>query len=266
MTELMGVDTSTPEGVLANLIRRGGRSAYIDPAQLQSLPHQPLQDAEFGVPLPAPGKVIGAPANYYEHVDEMPDAQTIMDWGAFLKAPSSVIGPRGVVQLPYTDKRTDYEAELAVVIGSTTRNVSADRALDQVFGYTCLLDITVRSTEDRSTRKSFDTFTPLGPWITTVDEIGDPGRLDLKCWVNAALRQHSSTSKLIYGVHELIAYISSVMTLHPGDVIATGTPAGVGPIVAGDVIAVEINGLGRLEVDVRADYAIPYADRPGKRR
>lgn len=223
-------------------------------------------EALWSAPLPRPGKIIGAPANYYDHVDEMPDAHTIMDWGAFLKAPSSLLEHGGLIRLPYSDKRTDYEGELAVVIGSTARHISTSAALEYVFGYTCLLDVTVRSTEDRSTRKSFDTFTPLGPELVTSDEIGDPGSLELHCWVNGELRQHTSTAKMIYDVPTLIAYVSSVMTLYPGDVIATGTPAGVGALADGDSVAVEISGIGRLEVAVTAHDAVPYGDRPGAGR
>ncbi|TWP50446.1 fumarylacetoacetate hydrolase family protein [Lentzea tibetensis] len=212
-------------------------------------------------PLPPPSKVIGAPANYYDHVDEMPDSHTVVDWGLFLKAPSSIIGHGGTIRLPYLDKRTDQEGELGVVIGRFARNVSPEKALDHVFGYTCVLDITVRSTEDRSLRKSFDTFTPMGPEIVTADEV-DPSDLELRCWVNDELRQHTSTAKMIYDVPRLIAYASAAMTLNPGDVIATGTPAGVGPLADGDKVVLDISGVGRLEAGVSADGAIPYDDRP----
>ncbi|MDF3337113.1 fumarylacetoacetate hydrolase family protein [Mycolicibacterium septicum] len=218
-------------------------------------------DQLWTAPLPRPTKIVGAPANYYEHIDEMPDAHTIMDWGVFLKAPSSLIGPGEQIRLPYSDKRTDQEAELGVVIGRTARHVPASAALDYVFGYTCLLDITVRSSEDRSARKSFDSFTPIGPHVVTADEISEPGNLELRCWVDGELRQQSSTRKMIYDIPTLIAYASSVMTLHPGDLIATGTPAGVGPLADGNRVAVDIFGIGRLEVDVTAHAAIPYDDR-----
>jgi 2-keto-4-pentenoate hydratase/2-oxohepta-3-ene-1,7-dioic acid hydratase in catechol pathway len=192
--------------------------------------------------------------------------QTIAEYGVFLKANSSVIGSGGVIRLPYLDKPIHHEVELAVVIGRTARHVSVEKALDFVFGYTCGLDITVRSTEDRSTRKSFDTFTPLGPWVVTPDEVGDPHNLELHCWVNGVLRQQANTRDLIFNVAELIAYTSSVMTLWPGDVILTGTPAGVGPITDGDRLLVEIEKVGRLEVTVTAEGAIQYASRPGSRR
>lgn len=190
---------------------------------------------------------------------------SVADLGVFLKANSSVIGPGQDIVLPYTDKRTDQEGELGVVIGRITSNVDATDALDHVFGYTCVLDITVRSGEDRSTRKSFDTFTPIGPWIVTADEIPDPDSLDLRCDVGGVTRQRTNTADLIFGVAELIAYTSSVMTLHPGDVIATGTPAGVGPLSHGDRVVLEIDRVGRLEVGVDGSRATPYEQRPGRR-
>lgn len=253
----------SPEGPLAQAIRDG--LGDIPLHVLERHPRVPLQDVRWEAPLPRPGKIIGAPANYFEHVDEMPDSSTVVEWGVFLKASTSVIGPGGTIRLPYRDRRTDHEGELAVVIGKTGRDIALDDALDHVYGYTCVLDITVRSTEDRSTRKSFDTFTPLGPWVVTADEVGDPGDLELRLTVNDEERQHSSTSKLIYGIPELIAYASSVMTLEPGDVIATGTPSGVGPIADGDVVVVEIDRVGSLRVSVSDVAAIPHADRPGPR-
>jgi 2-keto-4-pentenoate hydratase/2-oxohepta-3-ene-1,7-dioic acid hydratase in catechol pathway len=168
--------------------------------------------------------------------------------------------------LPYLDKRTDQEAELTVVIGRTARHVPVAEALNYVFGYSCGLDITVRSTEDRSTRKSFDTFTPLGPWVATADEVGDPHNLELSCRVNGELRQHANTRDLIFNVAELVAYTSSVMTLWPGDVLLTGTPAGVGPIANGDRLVVEIEKVGQLEVSVTNEGASQYEARPGPRK
>ncbi len=229
---------------------------------LAELPTRPLADVALDAPLPQPSKIVGAPVNYRSHIAEMALDTTIADWGMFLKAPSSVIGPGEDVCLPYLDQRTDHEAELGVVIGSRARRVRPEEAMAHVYGYTCCLDITVRGREDRSTRKSFDTFTPLGPWIVTADEVPDPHDLDLRLWVNDDLRQRSNTSLLIFDVAWLVAYTSSVMTLEPGDVIATGTPAGVGPLVDGDRIALEIGGIGRLEVGVTARGAVAYDDRP----
>lgn len=252
-----------PGGALLAFLQRGGTVTELDTLDLAGLPRRPLIGAPLDAPIARPGKVVGAPVNYRDHQVEMSEQQTIADFGVFLKASSSVIGPGAAIHLPYSDKRTDQEGELAVVIGRTARRVDAGSALDHVLGYAPVLDITVRSTEDRSTRKSFDTFTPFGPWITTADEVGDPDDLQLRCWVGGELRQHASTSEMIFGVAQLVAYTSHVMTLHPGDVIATGTPAGVGPIVAGDRVVVEIEALGRLEVTVTDSGAIPYAARPG---
>lgn len=239
----------------------------IDLARLRpnGRPRRPLSDVELLAPLPRPGKIVAAPVNYRDHQTEMAAPLTVAELGVFLKAPSSVVGPGGTVSLPYTDLRTDQEAELAIVIGRTARDVPEAEALSYVAGYTCLLDITVRSTEDRSTRKSFDTFTPIGPWLTTPDEVGDPDDLELRCWVGGTPRQSASTADLIFGVARLIAYASSVMTLWPGDLVATGTPAGVGPIRHGDRIVMEIERVGRLEVSVSGADARPYATRPGAR-
>ncbi|MGA1837660.1 fumarylacetoacetate hydrolase family protein [Herbiconiux sp. 11R-BC] len=251
-----------PRGSIVDLFSAGSRFCADDVGEERG---ELVSGVVLEAPIERPGKIIGAPANYYEHIDEMPDSATIRDWGTFLKAPTSITGPEGRVRLPYNDVRTDYEGELAVVIGTGGRDITADRALEHVFGYTCVLDITIRSSEDRSTRKSFDTFTPLGPWIVTADEIPDPGDLILKLDVNGDVRQHSSTSKMIFGVPELIAYASSVMTLEPGDIIATGTPAGVGPIVDGDVVTMEIEKIGQLRVYVDGRESLGYAERPGPR-
>ncbi|WP_326770659.1 fumarylacetoacetate hydrolase family protein (plasmid) [Streptomyces sp. NBC_01591] len=260
--QLAGTGPYGPEGPLHRHIERlaDGRTGPLD---LTGAPHTLLAEATLEAPLPRPGKIIGAPVNYLDHKAEMEYTTSVADLGVFLKANSSVIGPGQDILLPYTDKRTDQEGELGVIIGRTASHVSRDDALDHVFGYTCVLDITVRSGEDRSTRKSFDTFTPIGPWIVTADEIPDPDTLDLRCDVAGTTRQRTNTADLIFGVRELIAYTSSVMTLHPGDVIATGTPAGVGPLSHGDRVVLEIERVGRLEVGVDGSGATAYAQRPG---
>jgi len=264
LTDALGLRPGAGGPLLA-FLERGGSLSDLQALDVDALPSQPLDLARLAAPVARPGKVVGAPVNYLDHQAEMGEQRTIADYGMFLKAPSSVIGPTGSIRLPYLDVRTDHEGELGVVIGRTASRVPAEHALDHVLGYAPVLDITVRSGEDRSTRKSFDTFTPFGPWVTTADEVPDPGALELRCWVDGELRQHASTADLIYGVAELIAYTSHVMTLHPGDVIATGTPAGVGPIAAGQRVVVEIAGLGRLDVGVTDEGAIAYADRPGRR-
>jgi 2-keto-4-pentenoate hydratase/2-oxohepta-3-ene-1,7-dioic acid hydratase in catechol pathway len=217
----------------------------------------PLRDVRLRVPVADPSKIIAAPVNYRDHQAEMSSASQVGALGFFLKAPSSLLDPGGTIQLPYHDRRFDQEGELALVIGRTARHVSEQEALSCVFGYTGLLDITMRGGEDRSTRKSFETFTPMGPVLVTADEFGDPGDVELRCWVSGTLRQKASTGDLIWGVARLVSYASSVTTLYPGDVISTGTPAGVGPLVAGDTVRLELSGLGLdLVAQVAADNAI----------
>ena len=217
----------------------------------------PLRDVRLRVPVADPSKIIAAPVNYRDHQAEMSTDSQVGALGFFLKAPSSLLDPGGTIQLPYHDRRFDQEGELALVIGRTARQVSEQDALSCVFGYTGLLDITMRGGEDRSTRKSFDTFTPMGPVLSTADEFGDPGDAELRCWVSGDLRQKASTRDLIWGVARLVSYASSVTTLYPGDVISTGTPAGVGPLTAGDTIRLELSGLGLdLTVQVAADHTI----------
>ena len=177
--------------------------------------------------VPDPTKVVAAPVNYLDHKVEMNEDAHIDSLGVFLKAPSSVLAANETVRLPYTDRRFDQEGELAFVVGRTARDVAPQQAGAYIAGYTCLLDMTMRGGEDRSTRKSFDTFTPLGPYLVTPDEVGDVSALRLRTWVNNDLRQDADIADLIWGVPELLAYVSSVMTLQAGDVVTTGTPAGM---------------------------------------
>lgn len=223
---------------------------------LLGLPGYPREEVE---PLPVvtdPTKVVAAPVNYFDHKAEMNEDAHIDALGVFLKAPSSVLATGQTVKLPYVDRRFDQEGELAFVVGRTARNVSADDAASYIAGYTCLLDMTMRGGEDRSTRKSFDTFTPVGPYLVTPDEVGSLDDLRLRTWVNGELRQDADVSDLIWGVPALLAYLTSVMTLNAGDIVATGTPAGVGQVNDGDSIAVEITRIGRLEATVSAQGAV----------
>ena len=223
---------------------------------IDSTTRRVVDPSELDAPIPLPGAVIAAPVNYYDHMVEMSEIRDIRALGMFIKARSSVTGPGSVVRLPYNDRRFDHEGELGVVIGKVTENVAEHDALQSVFGYTCLLDITMRGGEDRSTRKSFRTFTPIGPSIVTADEIGEPTDLRIICNVNGTERQNESTKEMVWSVAQLIAYTSTVMTLYPGDIIASGTPVGVGPIEDGDTIDVIIEGVGTLHVDVSAQGAI----------
>jgi 2-keto-4-pentenoate hydratase/2-oxohepta-3-ene-1,7-dioic acid hydratase in catechol pathway len=222
-------------------------------------------------PVANPGKLIAAPVNYQKHLDEVKgDVQihannpahtiTIQSAGLFLKATSSLTGPGGGIAVCKPDRRTDHEVELAIVIGRTGRNISRGDALRHVAGYCIGLDVTIRGSEDRSFRKSPDTYSVLGPWLVTADEIPDPGVLDLELSVNGAQRQKSNTKYLILGVPELIALASSFYTLHPGDVIYTGTPEGVSPIQPGDEVSASIERIGGMTVRVRAAEAARAAE------
>jgi 2-keto-4-pentenoate hydratase/2-oxohepta-3-ene-1,7-dioic acid hydratase in catechol pathway len=215
----------------------------------------PLDRVRLAAPVVFPSKVIAAPVNYRLHIEEMRplikgELHAIERYGLFLKAPSSVVGPEATVELPFPDRRTDHEVELGVVIGRTARNVAAADAMRHVFGYTGVMDITVRGDEDRSTRKSFDTFTPVGPVLVTADEIPDPHSLQLQLWVNGERRQNGNTRDMIWDVPKLIEYASHVMTLNPGDLFSTGTPDGVGPLQPGDQVTMEVERVGRLSVKV----------------
>ena len=216
----------------------------------------PLASVQLAPIIPDPGKIIAAPVNYRDHQAEMQEDFHIDALGIFLKATSSVLGSGGAVRLPYTDRRFDQEGELALVIGRSASHVAVEDALDYVAGYTILLDMTMRGGEDRSTRKSFDSFTPIGPYLVTPDEAGSLDEMRLQTWVNGDLRQDADVSDLIWNVPRLIAYASSVMTLNPGDVITTGTPAGIGQVFDGDSIAVEVTNLGRLEVTISSEGAV----------
>ncbi|MFG3662545.1 fumarylacetoacetate hydrolase family protein [Streptomyces sp. NPDC047706] len=213
-------------------------------------PSLALGDIHLLAPVPDPTKIVAAPVNYREHRAEMAMTVDIHDLAVFLKAPSSIIPHGGVVQLPYSDRRVDQEGELAVVIGRRASHVSEADALSCVAGYTGCLDITMRGKEDRSTRKSFDTFTPLGPWLVTADEADPADDIELECTVGGEHRQKTNTRNLIWSVARLVSYISTVMTLEVGDVIATGTPAGVGPLTDGDAIELTLSSIGTLAVTV----------------
>ena len=217
----------------------------------------PLHEIELRAPVVLPNKIIAAPANYRKHIEEMraivtQEPHAIETYGVFLKSPSSIIGPGQRIELPFSDRRTDHEVELGFVLGRTARNVPAAEAMQYVFGYTGVLDITVRGDEDRSTRKSFDTFTPVGPVLVTADEIADPQSLRLQLWVNGKQRQDGNSRDMIWGIARLMEYASHVMTLYPGDLFSTGTPDGVGPLMPGDEVTIDIEGIGRMSVGVQA--------------
>ena len=224
-------------------------------------PVHAVADVRLLSPVANPSKIVCAPVNYQAHLDEAnadfeitlgKQAAPIDRAGLFLKAGSALIGPSEPIRLSFPDRRTDHEAEVAVVIGTVARNVAAAHALDYVAGYCLALDMTVRGSEDRSFRKSCDTYAVLGPWLVTADEVPDPGDLPFSLTVNGEPRQSSTTARLIRGIPHLIAWASSFYTLHPGDVIMTGTPEGVGPVAPRDTIRVEGGILGSMTATIAA--------------
>lgn len=226
----------------------------------------PLQSVRLESPVANPGKIIGAPINYRAHIDEANADRginhgktfTSLDqYGLFIKANSALIGPSDEVQLRFDDRRNDHEVELAVIIGREARFVPRERALDHVLGYCIGLDMTVRGPEFPGFRKSLDTFAVLGPWLVTRDEIADPNDLALSIRVNGETRQESRTSYLIFDVQKLIEYASRFYTLHPGDVIMTGTPEGVSQVNPGDVMDASIEKIGSMQVRIARDWARP---------
>ena len=230
---------------------------------LEDLSHRdggiPLDTVELQSPVANPGKIIAAPVNYKKHFDEASadpvtfpavHVRSIAESGVFLKATSSVVGASEGVRRRFPDRRTDHEVELAVIIGKECGFVPESKALSVVAGYCIGLDMTLRGSEDRSFRKSPDTHTVLGPWLVTPDEVGDPSALDMTLAVNGVVRQQANTRDLIFDVPRLISLASSFYTLHPGDVILTGTPEGVGEVVSGDLISAAIDGIGVLETHV----------------
>jgi 2-keto-4-pentenoate hydratase/2-oxohepta-3-ene-1,7-dioic acid hydratase in catechol pathway len=233
------------------------------PAAAKGARAVPVSQARFLSPVANPGKVVAAPVNYKKHLDEVAanadlhhqnpaHLRAIREAGLFLKASSSVVGASQGVAIRHAGRRTDHEVELAVIIGQRATGVAAKDALRVVAGYCIGLDISVRGPEDRSFRKSVDSYTVLGPWMVTADEIPDPSSLDLSLTVNGELRQKANTRDLILGVPELIEFATSFYTLLPGDVLLTGTPEGVGPIQPGDIMHASIERIGEMDVPVRA--------------
>lgn len=228
-------------------------------AAAKSVPGRPISEVKLLSPVANPGKIVAAPVNYKLHLDESradtqinfgTQVKTIDDYGVFLKATSSMIGAGDVVLADWSDRRIDHEIELAFVIGKQGFRIAEEDALSHVAGYMIGLDMTIRGTEDRSFRKSLDTFTVFGPHLVTPDEIADPGDLELEIKVNGETRQKSNTSLLIWNVQKLIAYASKAYTLYPGDVFMTGTPEGVAPVVPGDSMHAWIETIGEMTVAV----------------
>ncbi len=230
-------------------------------AAAQGASRHAISDVALLSPVLNPGKIVAAPVNYRKHLAEaIAEPETfsaahvrqIQETGLFLKATSSLIGAGSSVLIRHPLRRTDHEVELAVIMGRRCDRVTRAEALSYVAGYSIGLDITIRGPEERSLRKSLDTYTVLGPWLVTSDEIPDPSGLELALDVNGDPRQRANTRDLIMSVQELIEFASSFYSFAPGDILLTGTPEGVGPIVIGDQITASIEAIGAMRVAVRA--------------
>jgi len=226
-------------------------------AQIDSGQHRlPLPEVKLEAPVPRPGKYLAISLNYADHIAETgkdrPEHPSF-----FTKQSTCVIGTGDAIHRPKVSDKLDYEGELAFVIGRRCRHVAVENAHEVIAGFTIANDVSVRDWQARSPTmmigKSFDTAGPLGPWIVTPDEIGDPHNLNLKTWVDDELRQQANTNQMLFNCYEMIAYLSAAMTLEPGDVISTGTPAGVGVkmyprgyLKPGQTVRIEIEGIGTL--------------------
>ena len=248
---VQGPPTPVGGGDPADLVVAQMAGHPFEPAELTGTVH-PLSAVRLLAPV-LPSKVVCIGKNYADHVAEMGGGEVTADPVMFLKPNTSVVGPGDAIALPASSTHVDHEAELAVVIGRLCRDVPRERALEVVLGYTCANDVTARDhqkADGQWTRgKGHDTFCPLGPWVETELE---PSDLRVRCEVDEVLRQDGTTRDLIHDVPSLIAWVSAVMTLLPGDVLLTGTPAGVGRLEPGQTVQVEVEGVGVLRNPVRA--------------
>jgi len=241
----------------------GDLVVFLATAEAHDAAPLPLAGLELNAPVPRPGKIVCVGLNYRDHAEEtgqaIPEEPVL-----FAKFANSVIGPGEEIGVPPGIEQVDYEAELGVVIGRRAHRVDAADALAHVGGYTCVNDVSARDLQFRSAQwmlgKAIDGFLPSGPWLVTPEEVGDPQTLGIRCSVNGEVLQDSSTKQMVFGVAELIAFISRTITLEPGDLIATGTPPGVGMartpprwLGDGDEVTVEIERIGALTNTVRSD-------------
>ena len=217
-----------------------------------------LASVRLEAPVTWPRNLLALPNNFADHSAEMSGRSYAVAGnlsadiaGFFMKAPSSIVGPHDTIVLPGIPEREfHYECELATIIGKRASNVTAADAGDYIFGYACFIDVTMRGKEERVMRKSFSSFAPIGPWITTTDEVGPTDGLELQLWVNGALRQHAFARDMIVGITEAVALCSTVMPLEPGDIIASGTMSGVGPLAPGDSVRIAIDRVGEMTLPV----------------
>jgi 2-keto-4-pentenoate hydratase/2-oxohepta-3-ene-1,7-dioic acid hydratase in catechol pathway len=254
VTDLVTDDpTAWPPVAMVQLVNEFERLRPAIEERLTAASGTPLADVRLEAPITWPNKLVAFPANYQLHIDEMNSKNRANHNGFFLMANSSIGGPNDPIVMPaMTGISIHHECELGVVIGKQGRDIPVEDALDHVFGYFCLMDITLRGPQERVARKSFDSFTPTGPWIVTKDEISDPANLDMSLSVNGELRQQANTRDLLLTINEMIAMTSAITTLYPGDLIATGTPEGVGPIAVGDEVSISIAEVGSMQVPVTA--------------
>ena len=231
----------------------------------ESTPDAALANVRLLAPVARPGKIMAIGLNYADHIRETGQKKPPHQiW--FTKAVTSINGPFDPIELPIASAQLDYEAELVVIVGKRCKHVPKERAADVVFGYCAGNDVSVRDWQMQTTQwvlgKSFDTHAPIGPWIVTADEIGDPHTMGIRCFVNGQRRQNSNTENLVFNVYDQIAHLSRAMTLEPGDLIFTGTPGGVGLAMqppqwlkAGDKVRVEIDRIGSIEAEIRPERA-----------
>lgn len=240
-------------------------------AMRKSAKRLPLNTLVMRCPVANPSKIMAAPVNYLKHQAEAladggvnfdKDVKTIEHYGLFLKSNTSLVGFGDELAIAFPNRRTDHEIELVAVVGKPGHNISRDRALDHVAGYMLGLDMTLRGPEDRSLRKSLDGYTVAGPWLITADEIANPNILSLGLKVNGQERQRANTRDLIFNVETLIEYASKFYALYPGDLIFTGTPEGVGPVIAGDTVDCWIETVGQARLLVTSLSERRVSSRP----
>ena len=257
IVDLAAVDPSLPREMAAFLAGGPAAMAVARRAEADARARLELDDVALEAPILRPPKFLAIGLNYRDHVEESGmQAPSVPVF--FNKQSTCVTGPRHPVDLPRVSPLLDYEGELAFVIGRRCRHVPCDRAHEVIAGYVVVNDVSVRDWQLRTPTmtmgKSFDTHGPMGPWLVTPDEVGDPHALELRTWVNGELRQHSNTRHLIFDCFAQVEHLSTEFTLEPGDVVTTGTPAGVGGAMnpprflrAGDVVRIEIERIGAIE-------------------
>lgn len=227
---------------------------------------EPVVPERILAPVARPGKIFGSGINFNSHLDENPTGVLPTHPGFFSKLPSSVIGPGDPIVIPEPERDVDYEVELAIVVGAPARRIPRERALDHVLGYTIVHDVSARDLQfagDIVLGKGLDSFCPMGPAIVTVDELGDASGLDIATYVNGEKLQEGNTSQWLFDIATIVEYLSAYVTLEPGDVITTGTPAGVAAfrdpppyLKPGDEVTVEVEGIGRLTNPVVAGWEL----------